>query len=588
MKIMLLIAFRNLFRQKGRSILLGIGICLSVAFIVIGNSINKGMYGNIINNIVDSNMSGHCRINGFEKNGSVNMAVIRDKEEIVSRLKDVFPNIKKVEETLNVTVYTTVNGKGAYLALVNLTASSVNEILNMKVVDGDISKFVDGSVANPLVLEYKKAAALKVKPGDRLKARLTTIYGQIQTAPLDLVATVKLTNSFMTTFMHGAIPTERLKEIVGYRTYETQGLNVVFRNLAKSSDMVPMADRIHRVLESEPAIIKTEYETSGKTGSALLMGIGVDDGRMKKYRQQVTVLNGEIDIFEKERGKIHISRSLAEMSGANPGSPIRLIYRSGFGDEMKTLDLEVAGIIENPFTAAPYTAFIAESSFYEIYRNTLPMKEHPPEIEIAGESGNPLSECISRSWRLADRTYSQRDYEMKQRAIRRTEYGGNTMDVIAMQELADEVFKMESSQGAILFIVMLLILSIIIVGIINTTKMNIRERTREIGTVRAIGMPKSAVVATLVTEMALLTLIASAAGILVAYGLMELLSGIQFQSDDFNLAAILHNGRLSFKAPLGVIAANIFVIFLVNLFAVYSPARKAARTVVAKALGHHE
>ncbi len=587
-KIMLLIAFRNLFRQKSRSAFIGIGICLSVAFIVVGNSLNKGMYRSIISNIIDSNLSGHCRINGFEKKGSVNMAVIRDKEEIVSRLKDELPNIKKIEETLTLTVYATVNGKSAYLGLTNMTAASVEEILNMKVVDGNISKLVDGSVANPLILEYKRAAALKVKPGDMLKARLTTIYGQVQTARLDLVATVKLTNSFMSTFMHGAMPTEKVKEIAGYGTHETQSLNIVFGDLTESDDMVLMADRIHRALESHPAVVQAEFETGEKAGRAILMGIGADVGRMKKYRECATVINGEIDIFEKERGKIHISRSLAEVSGVSPGSTIRLIHRSRFGDGMKALDLKVAGIIENPFNAAPYTAFINEDSFYDIYQNALPAKEHSPQIGMAADSRSPILECISRSWRLADRTYSLRDYEMKQRAIRKTEYGGSTLDVIAMQELADEVFKMESSQGATLLIVMLLVLSIIIVGIINTTKMTIRERIREIGTIRAIGMQKSAVVATLVTEMALLTFIASAAGILVACGMMELVSGIQFQSEDFNLAAILNNGHLYFKVPLGVIATNIFIVFLANLFAVYSPARKAAAMVVAKALGHHE
>ena len=60
---------------------------------------------------------------------------------------------------------------------------------------------------------------------------------------------------------------------------------------------------------------------------------------------------------------------------------------------------------------------------------------------------------------------------------------------------------------------------IIIIGVMNTLWISIRERTREIGTLRAIGMPRGHVLAMFVLEAAVLSVSATAVGALLATGL---------------------------------------------------------------------
>ncbi len=64
-----------------------------------------------------------------------------------------------------------------------------------------------------------------------------------------------------------------------------------------------------------------------------------------------------------------------------------------------------------------------------------------------------------------------------------------------------------------------ILLVIVVIGIMNTLAIAIRERTREIGTLRAIGMQRRAVLRLFLLESALLGLAGVVGGALVGVGL---------------------------------------------------------------------
>jgi putative ABC transport system permease protein len=71
------------------------------------------------------------------------------------------------------------------------------------------------------------------------------------------------------------------------------------------------------------------------------------------------------------------------------------------------------------------------------------------------------------------------------------------------------------------------LLVIISVGIMNTLWIAIRERTREIGTLRAIGMQRTRVLAMFVLEGFAIGLIGTGVGALVGWGLAGVLNAAQ-------------------------------------------------------------
>ena len=100
MKLILLIAFRNLFRQKARSLFMGLGICLGVMIMIIGYSFSKGLSLNIVNKGVEANLFGHFMVNMVEKNDQKERAIIRDRDKMATAIKGHLENIRDVREAL--------------------------------------------------------------------------------------------------------------------------------------------------------------------------------------------------------------------------------------------------------------------------------------------------------------------------------------------------------------------------------------------------------------------------------------------------------------------------------------------------------
>ena len=95
----------------------------------------------------------------------------------------------------------------------------------------------------------------------------------------------------------------------------------------------------------------------------------------------------------------------------------------------------------------------------------------------------------------------------------RTKWKGPWMDVRTMYETADFILKFEFALYIVALVAVLILFFIILIGVLNTLRMTIRERTREIGTIRAIGMQKYDVKYLFITETVLLAALACLAGI---------------------------------------------------------------------------
>src|SRR4030042_5914208 len=174
MKLILLIAFRNLFRQKSRSILIGLAICIGVTFMILGESFANGIFSNIINKLVESNDLSHVRVNMTEKYNSTSRAIVRDKDALIKKIKDSMPNVKDVKEDLNTTAFAIGNGQGSVLRLTGISETLVDMISDMELLSGDLSKFKEASIVNPLILEFNRAEDLIVKVGAIVRVRLNT------------------------------------------------------------------------------------------------------------------------------------------------------------------------------------------------------------------------------------------------------------------------------------------------------------------------------------------------------------------------------------------------------------------------------
>jgi putative ABC transport system permease protein len=156
-----------------------------------------------------------------------------------------------------------------------------------------------------------------------------------------------------------------------------------------------------------------------------------------------------------------------------------------------------------------------------------------------------------------------------------------------MYESADFILKLENALNLVALVAVLILFFIILIGVLNTLRMTIRERTREIGTLRAIGMQRSEVKYMFISETVLLTAIACVAGIVLSFIVMWVIGLFTIQTDSV-LSILLVNRRLHFLPTAVSIVGNYILIILMAAATAYFPARKASNLSAVVALGHFE
>lgn len=129
----------------------------------------------------------------------------------------------------------------------------------------------------------------------------------------------------------------------------------------------------------------------------------------------------------------------------------------------------------------------------------------------------------------------------------------------------------------------LVLLIITMVGLLNTFRMILIERTREIGTIRAIGMQRGQVRNMFLLEALVLAVGGAIAG-LAAAGVLALILGNIPMSTNTPLVMFLDGGTFAFPVNVVNIVGTMAILTVITVLSAYLPARKAARMRPADAL----
>ncbi|KJR42122.1 membrane protein containing DUF214, permase predicted [Candidatus Magnetoovum chiemensis] len=248
----------------------------------------------------------------------------------------------------------------------------------------------------------------------------------------------------------------------------------------------------------------------------------------------------------------------------------------------------VKGIFISNDSTGKETIYMHEALFYPKFYENLPDLKKDSKWAFIPKDTAAFKPALGTEWVLLDRSRSTDDLKQKLRAAGRKKIKAATIDVNSMYESASDVLKLENALNIITFTAVLILFFIILVGVVNTLRMTIRERTREIGTIRAIGMQKKDVLLIFVIETAILTTFASIVGTILAFISMAGLSTIAFQISDNPMGILLVKDRLHFVPTFIGIVGNIGFILFISIITAFFPSRKAANLSAADALRHFE
>lgn len=200
-----------------------------------------------------------------------------------------------------------------------------------------------------------------------------------------------------------------------------------------------------------------------------------------------------------------------------------------------------------------------------------------PPREASGEGGGPTAAFTNTPPTALE--------SEQQRSVLMAEFktAGLDMDVRTWREMSAFYNQVKSMYDMIFALMLAVVLAIVVLSIANAMSMAVVERTREIGTLRAIGVRRWGIASLFVSEALTLVLVGMLCGLVLAaltrYGVN--VSGISYVPPSSTSAVPLFIGfDLNRTVFAGVVLAVLAVL------AAFIPARRAARQPIIESLGH--
>lgn len=581
MNFIVKISLRNLLRQKRRNILLGTAIALGTAILIIAHGFSHGISDNLFNRIVVY-VSGHIGV-AFSENGNLYKQVFHDGPGIKEIIKKEIPDVIKVEEGTWVFCRAVGNGKSDNVVMIGLDLGETGDEKiqqqdadNFKIIDGRFEDLGNKTMENPVFLAKEKAAFLNVEKGDVLRVRYRNINGQDQSARLTVAGIFLPANMFMTAPVF--LELNNLKKLMGYAPNDVGQLFITIKNPKKNA--IKFAEKLHAALKPDIARIDGYLLNRNDSVPVTVLGFKTDSVSLALIRKNLTA-DSKVD-----RNGCFIGDSLASALGIVPGTVCQISYKSKHQESFVSASIKTTAVF--PGGVLPGNVILLnDDEFYKVYYSGWPLKEKDSRWHIISPS-NPLIPALSEEWTLFPRAKTTDELTRLQKEISSKKVRGTSVDVRTMYESASAVLSLEYALHSITIVAVMVLFFIILIGVINTLRMTVRERTREIGTIRAIGMQKSDVMISFILETFFLTLFSSLAGTVLAFVAMKVLSMFRIDAAGNPVGMMLVNERLYFVPVLSSVILFICLIIAIAVVTAFFPARRAANLSAAEALRHFD
>jgi putative ABC transport system permease protein len=178
---------------------------------------------------------------------------------------------------------------------------------------------------------------------------------------------------------------------------------------------------------------------------------------------------------------------------------------------------------------------------------------------------------------------AERTALMRARLLQKLTAAGYAVEILTWQDLSDFYNQVHGMFDMIFGFIFMIVLTVVLMSVANSMGMTVVERTREIGTLRAIGLKRSGVVRLFTLESMLLSLLGCVSGL--ALSLL-----VRWGVNAADISYIPPNSASPVPLLVDIdVARTVFAFILMGLvgtLAAYLPARRAANRDIIDALGH--
>lgn len=353
----------------------------------------------------------------------------------------------------------------------------------------------------------------------------------------------------------------------------------------QASPVVVDGPKIRKIVEAE--VPELDFQIDRVRGWARIVSdrasfwgglLGIDVAEERGLREVLQITSGSFDalaapdtllLFEQQAKRLEVkvgdtvTVSAPTMGGVN-----------------NTVDVRVSAIAKDVGMMSAINLFMPKSTIRKLYQ----MKEEATgavQVYLKNEADAPaVMERLRPKLEAADFKLMDTDprpFWMKFDTVTGQDWVGQKLDLTTWREEVSFLLWILTGFAALRWLLLGVILLLVVVGIMNTMYMSIRERTREIGTMRAIGMSRGQVLRLFLIEAALLGLFASALGAGLGAAIAAAINAARIQVPMDAFMAILMNDYVYLKLTAGNVGYAVALISAISCFAALRPARRAAR-----------
>ena len=172
---------------------------------------------------------------------------------------------------------------------------------------------------------------------------------------------------------------------------------------------------------------------------------------------------------------------------------------------------------------------------------------------------------------------------VRQSLLPKLRAAGFDVEIMTWKELSDFYNQVRGMFDMIFGFIFMIVLTVVLMSVANSMGMTVVERTREIGTLRAIGLKRWGVVRLFTTESMLLTVIGCTVGLLITLAVRW---GINVAGISYTPPSSASPVPLLVDLDVGRVVFTFVLMAVVGTLAAYLPARRAAKKPIIDALGH--
>lgn len=276
-------------------------------------------------------------------------------------------------------------------------------------------------------------------------------------------------------------------------------------------------------------------------------------------------LQGNINEL-KQRGTIALFASQAKKLKVHVGDMVTISMPT-YRNMSNTLDTRVVAVLRDLGLMSQFSLFLNTEDTREIYQLT---KNTTGQLMIFLKDINMVPQVEERLRKaFAAKNYQMMEKEaapffMKFDRVAGESWTGQKIDITSWEDETSFLKWILQLLTTLTYALVFVLLIIVVIGLMNTLWMSIRERTSEIGTLRAIGLQRSQVFVLFTLESFFLcfggTLLGTALGSLFSVGLNSLKIPLNIEA----LRVFLMSNTLSFQIGL-VQIIQVFAVMLAFL-----------------------